>query len=61
MLGVILVFKGTYFPYNMAAKLSQLLHLCSTEIATICPSARKKLALLELMNEGVSVYDVNPS
>lgn len=42
MLDVILMFKGTYFSYNMAAKLSQLLHLSPAEIVASCSSVGRK-------------------
>lgn len=46
----------------MAAKLSQLLHLCSAEIAAICSTAEEKLVLLELLKDvEVSISSVNPS
>jgi len=46
----------------MAAKLSQLLHLCSAEIAAICSTAEEKLVLSELLKDAeVSISNVNPS
>lgn len=56
MLGVILVFKGTYFSYNMAAKLRQPLHLCSGKWLQSVPVLEEILVLLELTkDEGVSL------